>query len=209
MNKTVKPVFSFVGSSGSGKTTFLEQLIPILVIKGCRVGLIKHDAHKFQIDKPGKDSYRLKEAGAETVSINSDDKLAIVQSHDGSYSIEDIILKFFGDMDIILTEGYKKSDIPKFEIYRENNGKPPVAAHRKELIGVITDSNGIFDNGKRFHINDYEGVADFIMEISDFSVPSTEISGIDEKYLRPLEEYSKALAKCKGCNNIKIKIEIG
>ena len=72
------PVVSFVGSSGSGKTTFLEQIIPLFIDKGYKTGTIKHDAHKFEIDKPGKDSYRLKQAGAGTVCISSAEKLALI-----------------------------------------------------------------------------------------------------------------------------------
>jgi len=85
-----KMLFSFVGSSGSGKTTFVEKLIKRLAEKGYKVGAIKHDAHRFEIDKPGKDSYRFKEAGAKVVVISSSEKLAMVRSHqDGEMDIHE------------------------------------------------------------------------------------------------------------------------
>ena len=111
----ITPVFSFIGSSGSGKTTFIEKLIPVLIKKGFKVGIIKHDAHKFEIDKPGKDSYRLKQAGAKTVALSSTEKTALIKSNDeNEISVEEIIMRFFPDVDLIITEGYKKSSIPKF-----------------------------------------------------------------------------------------------
>ncbi len=202
----IKPVYSFVGSSGSGKTTFLENLIPVLVRRGYTVGAIKHDAHKFEIDKPGKDSYRLKHAGAKIVSISSDQKMAMVQSYEKEYTMEEMVLKFYGTVDIILTEGYKKSNIPKFEIFRKANNKPMVAEGRDELLGVISN-DGIGVDVRQFSLNDYEGVADYLINISDFTSVNIDIQGLDDKYINPLSDYLTALSKLVNLQNIKVKIE--
>lgn len=179
MNK-IKPVFSFVGSSGSGKTTFIEKLIPILVSKGFKVGAIKHDAHKFQLDKPGKDSFRMKAAGASIVAIAAADKMGIIRTFpDRELTLEEIIVRWFNNMDIIITEGYKKSSIPKFEIYRKENGKNPVCFDKKELLGVITKDNIDIDR-PLFDIEDAMEVADAMVTMSNFSQPEIEVRGTDD-----------------------------
>ena len=114
---TVKAV-SFVGKSGSGKTTLLEKVIALLKGRGYRVGVIKHDAHRFEIDHPGKDSYRLSAAGADTMVIASAEKLAMVKVHGASPGPEELIRTYFGGVDIEITEGFRKSRLPKIEIHR-------------------------------------------------------------------------------------------
>lgn len=112
------PAISFVAKSGTGKTTLLEKVIPILKSRGWRVGLIKHDAHRFDIDHPGKDSYRLTAAGADTMLISSSEKLALVRKHKGTPPIEEIVESYFRDVDIVLTEGFKLGGLPKIEVHR-------------------------------------------------------------------------------------------
>jgi len=115
---TVK-VVSFVAKSGTGKTTLLEKVIACLKDRGYRVGVIKHDACRFDIDHPGKDSYRLTAAGADTMLITSPDKLALVKKYDESPPIEVLISTYFADVDIVLTEGFKQSSMPKIELHRK------------------------------------------------------------------------------------------
>ena len=201
------PVISFVGSSGSGKTTFLEQIIPVFIDKGYRIGAIKHDAHKFEIDKPGKDSYRLKQAGAEIVCISSAEKLALIQSCDNEYSVEELILKFFGNVDLVLTEGYKKSDLPKFEIYRSANNKPPLNFTNKELIGVVSDDKPDVDV-RVFSFAEKNEVVSHILDFAAETSPEVVITGVEEKYQRPLKEYLTALATLTNVNKIKVKIDM-
>lgn len=120
---TRQVVVSFVAHSGTGKTTLLEQLIPILKSRGYRVGAIKHDAHRFEIDYPGKDSYRMTAAGADSMVICSGEKLALVRRLEEPLDIE-ALLKICGDdLDIILTEGFKQSSLPKVEIHRSCLGR--------------------------------------------------------------------------------------
>ena len=93
---------SFVAKSGTGKTTLLEKVIAELKGRGYRVGVIKHDAHRFDIDHPGKDSHRLTAAGADTMLISSPEKLALVKLHSESPPIEELIATYFSDVDLIL-----------------------------------------------------------------------------------------------------------
>ena len=110
---------AIVGNSGAGKTTLLERLIPALKGKGLRVGVVKHDAHRFDIDHPGKDSHRLTAAGADTMMITSADKLAMVKRHAGSPPIEELLERYFTDMDLVLVEGFRGSSLPKIEVHRK------------------------------------------------------------------------------------------
>lgn len=117
------PAVSFVAKSGTGKTTLMEQVISELKRRGWRVGAIKHDAHRFDIDHPGKDSYRLTAAGADTMLITSPEKLAIVKQHPASPPIEQLIATYFTDLDIVVTEGFKRSGLPKIEVHRAERSK--------------------------------------------------------------------------------------
>src|SRR5512139_1928743 len=98
---------SFVAKSGTGKTTLLEQVIVELKRRGYRVGVIKHDAHRFDIDHPGKDSYRLTAAGADTMLISSPEKLAVIKKHEASPPLDVLVATYFSDVDIVLAEGFK------------------------------------------------------------------------------------------------------
>ncbi len=112
----------FVGSSGSGKTTLLEKIIPELKKRGYLLGVIKHDTHQFEIDHEGKDSYRLKKAGAHSVCISSSEKLGLVKNVDEDLSPDYIANDLFSNLDLVLTEGYKDFPVPKIEIFRSEVG---------------------------------------------------------------------------------------
>lgn len=138
-NKRI-PVLSVVGRSKTGKTTLIEKLIPLLDSKGIKVAVIKHHHHDFEIDIPGKDTHRLKHAGAHTVIISSPEKIAIIQDIRSEPSIEDIVSKYASNMDIVITEGYKKADMPKIEVYQEKENLPPVCIDDKNLLAIVSDS---------------------------------------------------------------------
>ncbi len=127
------PVLGFAGFSGSGKTTFLEKLIPLLREKGLRVAVVKHDGHRFDIDRPGKDSSRFSEAGAEMVILTSKEKTAVIEQR--TLSLEDA-LQFVHDVDLVLVEGYKYADITQVGIARQASGKgfPSEADHYWRLV---------------------------------------------------------------------------
>ncbi len=151
----------FVGHSGSGKTTLIEKLIPLLVAEGLRVGAVKHDAHRFEIDHPGKDSYRMKHAGARRVVISSKDKLAMVEDRDREASLSEI-KRMFTDCDIVLVEGYKLSDIPKIEVHRAETGfEYLIERGVKGIILVVTDED-VSLGVPTMHIDDIGGIANFL-----------------------------------------------
>lgn len=155
---------SFVAKSGTGKTTLLEKVIAELKLRGYRVGVIKHDAHRFEIDHPGKDSYRLTAAGADTMLISSPAKLALVKQHAESPPLEELIADYFGDVDIILTEGFKKSRLPKIEIHRAERSPTLLCRgeeHDPMLIAVASDEALELDVPV-LDLNDAGAVADFV-----------------------------------------------
>ncbi len=151
-------VYSFVAWSGTGKTTLLEKLIPILTAKGLRVGVIKHDAHDFQVDKPGKDSYRLSQAGAAVTVISSQTHAAVMENRPLAMQQ---LLDRMTDVDIILTEGYKHGPWKKIGLERAQTGKrvPPIEG---EYFAVMSDYAGRAEG--TLHIDDAEGIADAIIK---------------------------------------------
>jgi len=160
---TVKAV-AFVAKSGTGKTTLLEKVIARLKDRGYRVGVIKHDAHRFDIDLPGKDSYRLTAAGADTMLISSPERLALVKKHAESPPVDDLLSLFFNDVDIVLTEGFKSSALPKIEVHRRERSATLLCRgkeHDPMLLAVASDESLELDV-PRLDINDADMVADFI-----------------------------------------------
>ena len=164
--KTVTPMVAVIGPSGSGKTTFLEKLIPELTRRGLKVGSIKHDVHGFEMDKPGKDSWRHKHAGTSTTIISSPYQIGMVMDVDYDHPPNEL-LSLFNGMDIILTEGYKGSNIPKLEIYRAETTPEPLCKKNEKLIALITDAR-IDVNVPVFSTKAVKKVADFL--IKEFSL---------------------------------------
>ena len=155
---------SFVAKSGTGKTTLLEKVIAELKLRGYRVGCVKHDAHKFEIDHPGKDSYRLTTAGADTMLISSPEKLAIVKQHAEPPPIEELIATYFSDVDLILTEGFKKSGLPKIEVHRQERSATLICRgveNDPSLIAVASDEPLQLDVPV-LDLNNPAQVADFV-----------------------------------------------
>lgn len=160
---TVKAV-SFVAKSGTGKTTLLEKVIGELKKRGYRVGAIKHDAHRFDIDHPGKDSHRLTAAGADAMLISSPAKLALVKQHAASPPIEELLATYFADVDIVLTEGFKKSSLPKIEVNRKERSSQLMCRGDEDdatLIAVASDEEWDLDVPV-LDLNDPIEVTDFV-----------------------------------------------
>jgi molybdopterin-guanine dinucleotide biosynthesis protein B len=155
------PIVSIVGFSGSGKTTLLEKLIRELAGRGCRVGTIKHDVHGFEMDTPGKDSWRHKQAGAVTTIISSPRRIGMVMDvgHDHH---PDELKRFFQNVDIVFTEGYKQGDKPKVEIFRAGLQDEPLCKDDDHLIGLVTDTEAAH-RAPRFLLDDVKGLADFLI----------------------------------------------
>jgi len=164
--KKLPMAVSFVAKSGTGKTTLLEKVIVELKKRGWRIGVVKHDAHRFDIDHPGKDSHRLTAAGADTMVISSPEKLAMVKRHDSSPPIDELIDTYFKDVDIVLTEGFKKSGLPKIEVHRSERSSTLLCRgeeHDRTLVAVASDAHPQVDV-PLFDLNDASAVADFIEE---------------------------------------------
>ena len=133
------PVFSVIGSkSDVGKTTVLCKIIRELKDRGYRVGTIKHDVHSFEIDHPGKDTWKHAQAGADVVAISSPKKMAIIEKLEEENRLDDIIQKI-NNVDIIITEGYKGGDKPKLEVFRQGI-TDEIYSKDEELFAIITDT---------------------------------------------------------------------
>ena len=152
------PVYSLVAWSGSGKTTFLEKLIPELKRRGLRVAVVKHDGHGFELDREGKDSWRITRAGADVTALVSPHGAAIMENR--PVSLEETVERI-RDVDIIITEGGKSAGWRKILFYREGAGKPP-AAGPDASAAVVTDS-AMSCRAPVFSLGDAAGLADFLL----------------------------------------------
>ena len=155
------PIVSIVGKSDSGKTTFIEKLVPELTRRGYRIATVKHDIHGFEVDREGKDSWRHKQAGAHTVVISSPEKVALIRDVDRDLTLAEIREKFIQDVDLIVSEGFKKDVQPKIEIFRKEKHKKLLCTKEDNLIAIVSDKR--FRVGVScFFLDDVRGVADFI-----------------------------------------------
>ncbi|KQP21957.1 molybdopterin-guanine dinucleotide biosynthesis protein B [Pseudorhodoferax sp. Leaf267] len=135
-------VVGFAGYSGAGKTTLIEQLIPALKARGLRVSVVKHAHHGFDIDHPGKDSYRHREAGAFEVVVASSRRLALVREYEAEQepSVAMLIAELRRDVDWVLVEGFKHDDIPRIELRRAGDPRPPRYPEDARVLAVATDA---------------------------------------------------------------------
>lgn len=161
--------FGFAGWSGSGKTTLIEQLIPRLVARGLTVSLIKHAHHRFDIDHPGKDSWRHRQAGCKEVMIGSGVRWALMHELRGDPEPTlDELVALMSPCDLLLVEGFKRYDMPKLEIHREANGKPLLHPEDTHIVAIATDAR-INTRLPRLDLNDHEGIARFVLEYNGFA----------------------------------------
>jgi molybdopterin-guanine dinucleotide biosynthesis protein B len=164
MSENNVPIISIVGRSGTGKTTLIEKLLRELKARGYRVATIKHDAHPFEIDQPGKDSWRHAQAGSDTVVISAADRLAMIKRLDREWSIDRIAGALLGDVDLVLTEGYKRSDKPRIEVSRRACGRELVST-ASQLVALATDqpfNEGELASVPQFQLDDAAGLVDLI-----------------------------------------------
>ncbi|OCH73453.1 bifunctional molybdopterin-guanine dinucleotide biosynthesis protein MobB/molybdopterin molybdotransferase MoeA [Vibrio genomosp. F10] len=158
------PLLGFAAYSGTGKTTLLEALLPKLVNSGLRVGVLKHAHHNFDVDKPGKDSFRLRKAGASQMLISSRNRHALMTETPDSESEFDYLLTRFdvNKLDLVLVEGCKNIAFPKIELHREEVGKPWIYPHDENIIAIAADL--IVDAPlPQMSIDDIEGIAQFVL----------------------------------------------
>jgi molybdopterin-guanine dinucleotide biosynthesis protein B len=177
--KTTIPIVCISGYSGSGKTTLMVKLIALLNNYGLRVGTIKHDVHGFEIDKPGKDSYRHKAAGAYASVITSPKQIGLVIDVDHDHAPEELA-PFMPQVDIILAEGFKRSRLPKVEVYRPETGKAPACKGDPYLIAVVSDAK--LDWGiQQFSASDIEALASFILRYCHLDIRHPDASNVSSQ----------------------------
>ena len=156
-------VFGIAGWSGSGKTTLIEKLIPRFTQRGKIVSVIKHAHHGFDLDRPGKDSWRHREAGATQVLMLSEQRWVLMHElRDDPEPPLGIQLRLLAPCDIVLIEGFKAAAVPKVEVYRKGNGKPPLWPESTNVVAVAADVD-IDCPLPRFGLDDAPAVADFIL----------------------------------------------
>jgi len=163
MNNRSVPVISVVGWANTGKTTFLEKLVAELRARGRRVGVIKHHRGPFEMDRPGKDTWRLARAGAACTAIAGPGKVGLVLEFDGDPAVEEVAILMPG-MDLIITEGYKQAAFPQLEVRRTGCGEGRPASRPGQLAAVVGERSLCTEDVPCFDPEDAVAVADFIEE---------------------------------------------
>ncbi|MGR9051407.1 MAG: molybdopterin-guanine dinucleotide biosynthesis protein B [Gammaproteobacteria bacterium] len=162
------PILGFAAFSGTGKTTLLIRLVPLLKHHGLKIGIIKHSHHDFDIDKPGKDSYRLREAGATTVLLASPHRRAIISEFEFQREprlFEQIDAIAHTKPDLVLVEGFKSEAFPKIELYRQELNRPLLYPDDKDIIAVASDRPlALPERLTPLDLNNPATIADFILE---------------------------------------------
>ena len=156
-------IFGFAGWSGSGKTTLIEKLIPRFVGRGLRVSLIKHAHHTFDVDTPGKDSYRHREAGASEILVTSSRRWVLMHELRGAHEPSfDEQVKHISPCDLLLVEGFKFAPIPKLEVWRKQTGEGMLHPNDPHIVALATDAK-VETKLPVLDLNDDGSVADFIV----------------------------------------------
>lgn len=160
-------LFGITGSSGSGKTGLLEKLLPLFTARGLRVSVLKHTHHDFDIDRPGKDSFRYCQAGAGEVLLAGRSRWVLMNELRGAPepSLAEVI-RHFSPCDLLLVEGFKDAAIPKLEVYRPANGKPPLWPDNPYIIAVACAEQplpGLGAGRAWLDLDDAEAIARFIL----------------------------------------------
>lgn len=160
-----KPVLGFAAYSGTGKTSLLVKLLPLMKLQGLRVGMIKHAHHDFDIDKPGKDSYKLRKAGANQTLIASDKRCAVMTEFatHGEPALAELINRLdLKNTDLVLVEGFRHLPFPKIELHRPSTGKKLMFPEDDSVVAVASDE--IIETGDLplLNLNEAEEIAGFI-----------------------------------------------
>jgi molybdopterin-guanine dinucleotide biosynthesis protein B len=156
-------IFGFAGWSGSGKTTLIERLIPLFVARGLKVSLIKHAHHTFDVDQPGKDSYRHRHAGCTEVLVSSSRRWALVHELRGAPEpgFAELLERLL-PCDLVLIEGFKRERVPKLEVYRAATGEPLLHPQDHDIVAIATDRR-LDSKLPQFDLDDAPAIASFIL----------------------------------------------
>ncbi len=162
-------VVGFAGYSGSGKTHLVERLIPALKLRGLRVSVVKHAHHKFDIDHPGKDTWRHREAGAFEVIVASDRRLALMREFEkpAQLSVHHLLAELYDGVDWVLVEGFKGSNLLKVEVWRPDAGKPALYPDDDFIVAIATDGADRLPQATLrpvLDLNDADAVAQWLVE---------------------------------------------
>ncbi|MBE4070344.1 bifunctional molybdopterin-guanine dinucleotide biosynthesis adaptor protein MobB/molybdopterin molybdotransferase MoeA [Vibrio parahaemolyticus] len=171
------PILGFAAYSGTGKTTLLEALLPKLTEAGLRIGMLKHAHHNFDVDKPGKDSYRLRKAGASQMLIASRNRFALMtETPEAEAEFEYLLTRFDEDkFDVVLVEGCKNIAFPKIELHREEVGKPWLYPHDENIIAIASDTAELDSELPQMNINDLDAIAQFVLQyVQDAKAPKSK-----------------------------------
>ena len=170
------PVIGLCAYSGTGKTTLITQLLPLLKKQGLRTGVVKHAHHKFDIDHAGKDSYEFRQAGAEQIAVASKNRIAWIKEQRDNETepvLSDALSALdTDDLDLVIVEGFKAEEFPKIELHRPSLGKPLMCTQDKNIIALATDTAmNLTSTQPQLDLNDINEIAEFIVsfvkELSD------------------------------------------
>jgi molybdopterin-guanine dinucleotide biosynthesis protein B len=196
----------------------IEKLVPELTRRGYRVATVKHDVHGFEVDREGKDSWRHKQAGAHTVIISSPQKIALIRDVEKDSTLDEIRRRWVQDVDLLLSEGYKKDVQPKIEVFRKEKHKKLLCAKKDNLIAIV--SNRKFNVGVPcFHLEDMKGLSNFIekeflkskkekevsLKVDGKPIPMTPF--VREFLTKTIKGMLSALRGCETSKRIEIHIE--
>jgi molybdopterin-guanine dinucleotide biosynthesis protein B len=210
------PIVAVVGKSNSGKTTLIEKLIPELNKRGYRVATVKHHNHALEIDTPGKDSWRHKQAGAQTAFISTPGALGMVHSVNGDMGPEEIRNRFIDDADLVLAEGFKLLRVPKIEVFRSCAHAAPVSTGDENLLALASDTEldigapccGLDDIERLVDIIEQQVIAterpDIIVRVDGVQVPLKPF--IHDFMRNALQGMLKALKGCEDAKRVEIII---
>jgi molybdopterin-guanine dinucleotide biosynthesis protein B len=157
------PVLALIGRPNCGKTTLIEKLIPALAVRGVRVGTIKHHHGDIQMDTPGKDTWRHKNAGAKVVLLSSPDGIGLIQDTTEDTPVEDLVSLYFQNVDLVIAEGYKWSALPKIEVFRSTVYDEPMQEPGETLIAMVSDVE-VRQDLPWFKNDDISSLIEFILE---------------------------------------------
>lgn len=161
-------IFGIIGHSGMGKTTLLERLIPEITSRGLVVSLIKHSHKNIDIDRPGKDSYRLRESGCREVLLLGNDRWALMHELRGDEEPSlDFLLDRMQNCDLVLVEGFKNGEFPKLEVWRPSLGKSALWKDWPGIVAIASDTVDVVPGVVHFELSDITSIANFIVHNSN------------------------------------------